>query len=116
MENLQHFERSIGPHCTLDTNARGARIEQLARLVGQAADVAETDDGVRLRFARTGTLARAVVDFVRSERTCCATFGYRVTSTDEFLEVDITGRDGGLAALRAFYTGLSTAGDPGTAP
>ena len=104
------IEAVLGPICKLDGVQRSARIEAVARFAAQATEAREIPNGVGLRFPRTAALAQAVVDFVRDESDCCPALTYLIDDDESQIDLDVTGDPADVAALRAFYAGLTTRG------
>jgi hypothetical protein len=105
------IDQALGAVCSLDASDRCARTNALGPFVAAATAVEAIAGGVRLRFARTGANARALLDFIRVERTCCARLRYRIprAADDGPLELEITGDGDDVANLRTFYLGLAAA-------
>lgn len=93
--------------CNLNEPDRVLRAETVEQFVAGATAVLMIPDGVLLQFRRNGANARAVLDFISFERECCARYKYRVRSTNDRLDLEITGHAPDVQHLQTFYLGLT---------
>jgi len=90
--------------CTLDESGRAARWRAVERFIATALEREALPDGVRFTFARRGQTARHLVDFVRQEQTCCASFTYGIEDgPGDLLSLFIRARPDDLTTLRTLY-------------
>ena len=93
--------------CSLNEIDRAVRAEAVERFIVDAVAVTATQKGVLLKFARNGANARAVLDFIRIERECCARYEYHLRSGKDTLDLEITGQGSDVHHLQTFYLGLA---------
>ena len=67
--------------CALAASETDRRRVETAALFEKAISCEWIVDGARVSFAPTEDMARAVLDFVLMERTCCSRLSYQIEST-----------------------------------
>jgi len=74
---------------------RKRKDEVIARLKEQVLEKKELNNGYAYRFDGTDELLDSLMSFVKSERACCAFFGFSISVTDEQIAwLEITGPAG----------------------
>jgi hypothetical protein len=98
---------ALGAICNLNESDRAVRAKALERFIVDALAVSVIPAGILLQFCRTGTNARAILDFIHAERECCPSYEYRVCSGKDTLDIEITGLGPDVQHLQTFYLGLA---------
>jgi hypothetical protein len=93
--------------CNLNEIDRGVRAEAVERFIVDAVAVSAIPEGVLLQFDRTGTNARAILDFIHVERECCSRYEYHLRSKKDTLDLKITGQGPDVQHLQTFYLALA---------
>jgi hypothetical protein len=107
MISKPRIRAALAAICNLNERDRALRAEAVERFIAGAAAVLMIPEGVLLQFGRTGANARAVLDFISSERECCTRYEYRVRSANDMLDLEITGHGPDIHHLQTFYLGLT---------
>ena len=97
--------------CALPASETDRRRVETAALFEKAISCEWIVDGARVSFAPTEDMARAVLDFVLMERTCCSRLSYQIESTapHERIALVLRGPAGLVQSIRAWTGGERSA-------
>ena len=89
--------------CTLQGSDRERRGDEVSELFQEAIQVDELSDGLALSFRGSDVTARRLLDFVLTERQCCAFFTFDLTFTPNQgpIRLQLRGPDGAKDVLKA---------------